>query len=135
MKTLNCCFYTSVFMGVCLATVTSVMGQNSGPSTPPISIPAQISWGLDYIKHRWGDPIRAMANEAQFHWYDRGGWLPTGVSLAVNNTGKPERVLGPGEGGTVNFHFPNYVGSKSELISMIRNAMAQFESRNARPAF
>lgn len=30
MKTLNRCFYTSVFMSACLAAVSSVMGQNSG---------------------------------------------------------------------------------------------------------
>jgi hypothetical protein len=28
--------------------------------------------------------------------YDRGGWLPPGVSLAVNRTGQPERIVGPG---------------------------------------
>lgn len=30
------------------------------------------------------------------HWaYDQGGWLPPGRSIAQNNTGQPERVLGP----------------------------------------
>jgi hypothetical protein len=27
--------------------------------------------------------------------YDSGGWLPPGASVAVNNTGSPERVVGP----------------------------------------
>jgi hypothetical protein len=27
--------------------------------------------------------------------FDRGGWLPQGVTMAVNNTGGPERILGP----------------------------------------
>jgi hypothetical protein len=27
--------------------------------------------------------------------FDRGGWLPTGATLAVNNTSSPERILGP----------------------------------------
>ncbi len=30
------------------------------------------------------------------HGYDSGGWLPPGISLAVNNTGRHERVLPPG---------------------------------------
>lgn len=29
--------------------------------------------------------------------HDSGGWLPMGVSLAVNKTGRPERVLSPAE--------------------------------------
>ena len=32
-------------------------------------------------------------------FYDNGGWLHPGATLAVNNTGKPERVLPPGQGG------------------------------------
>jgi hypothetical protein len=35
------------------------------------------------------------------HWaYDRGGWLPPGLSLAYNGTGQPEQVLPPGRSGT-----------------------------------
>jgi len=30
--------------------------------------------------------------------YDSGGWLMPGKTLAVNNTGQPERVLAPGQG-------------------------------------
>jgi hypothetical protein len=32
------------------------------------------------------------------HWaYDKGGWLMPGTTVATNRTGKPERILGPGE--------------------------------------
>ena len=31
------------------------------------------------------------------HGYDSGGWLPPGVSVAVNATGQPERVTSPGQ--------------------------------------
>lgn len=31
--------------------------------------------------------------------FDQGGWLPPGLTLAANLTGRPERILGPGEGG------------------------------------
>jgi len=30
--------------------------------------------------------------------HDTGGWLPPGLSLAINNTGQPEQVLPPGAG-------------------------------------
>lgn len=33
--------------------------------------------------------------------FDRGGWLMPGTTLATNNTGRPERVLGPGEAETL----------------------------------
>lgn len=45
----------------------------------------------------------AMANViGHGHGYDSGGWLMPGVTLAVNNTGKPERVSPPGgDGGNI----------------------------------
>lgn len=67
-----------------------------------------------------------------FQSYDRGGWLPTGYSLAYNGTGSPERV---GGGATYVFNLPNYVGSKNELLSWLRKASAEFERGNGRPAF
>jgi hypothetical protein len=66
---------------------------------------------------------------------DKGGWLPTGTTLVTNNTGRPERVLGPNEGGTTVYNFPNYVGSRQELMSWLRQANQQFSNHNGRPAF
>ena len=63
--------------------------------------------------------------------FDKGGWLMPGATLAVNNTGRPERV--GGGGGDTHFHFPNYVGSKSELMAWLQNASAEFQRRNGRP--
>jgi phage-related protein len=51
---------------------------------------------LNYIAERYGTPEAAWAHEEAYHWYDQGGWLPTGKSIAVNNTGRPEYVVGPG---------------------------------------
>jgi hypothetical protein len=65
--------------------------------------------------------------------FDSGGWLQPGATLALNNTGRPERV--GGGAGIINFNFPNYVGSKQDLISAMREAAAQFARRNNRPAF
>jgi hypothetical protein len=54
-----------------------------------------------------------------------------GVTLAANKTRRPERVLPPwGGGGDTHFHFANYVGSKQDLITAIRQAAAQFQRRN-----
>jgi len=34
-----------------------------------------------------------------YGWYDAGGWLPPGMSMAWNGTGQPERVSPPGSSG------------------------------------
>lgn len=46
--------------------------------------------GARYINARYGDPIGALAHERAFNWYDQGGLLPQGLSLAMNNTGGSE---------------------------------------------
>lgn len=58
----------------------------------------QLRWMMGYLRSRWGSPANADANEISQHWYDNGGWLHPGMTLAVNNTGQPERVLPPGRG-------------------------------------
>jgi hypothetical protein len=63
-------------------------GSHAGP---------QLSWMYGYIGQRYGNPLQAWAHEAAFNWYDQGGWLPPGLSLAMNGTGRPERVGGGGD--------------------------------------
>lgn len=72
-----------------------------GPAAnPPQSNPhAQISWGIGYIRGRYGDPINAYAHELAFNWYDNGGWLQPGLNIAMNGTGRPEWVPPPGSSG------------------------------------
>lgn len=53
---------------------------------------AQILWGLSYIAQRYGNPINAWAHEVSSGWYDRGGWLQPGWTMAYNGTGHPERI-------------------------------------------
>jgi hypothetical protein len=55
----------------------------------------QVDWGLDYIKSVYGDPTRAYGKwlSREPHWYDQGGYLPPGLTLTMNGTGKPERIL------------------------------------------
>lgn len=54
---------------------------------------AQIAWGLNYIAGRYGDPINAWRHEVAMNWYDRGGPLMPGWTMAYNGTGKPETVV------------------------------------------
>jgi hypothetical protein len=56
----------------------------------------QIIWGLNYIRGRYGSPAAAERHELAYNWYDKGGWLMPGLTLAMNKTGKPERILPPG---------------------------------------
>jgi hypothetical protein len=60
----------------------------------------QIIWGLNYIRGRYGSPAAAERHELSAGWYDKGGWLMPGLTLAVNKTGRPERVLPPGGSGS-----------------------------------
>jgi hypothetical protein len=39
-------------------------------------IPAQIRWGLNYIKGRYGSPSAAWAHEQSHNWYSHGGRVP-----------------------------------------------------------
>jgi TP901 family phage tail tape measure protein len=65
---------------------------------------AQIAWGLNYIKGRYGSPSGAEAHERAFNWYEQGGivnaatgvlakakakpWKPPHHATKIKNTGK-----------------------------------------------
>ncbi len=53
----------------------------------------QVFYGEEYIRDRYGDPAAAWGHEQRFGWYDTGGWLPPGLSLAYNGTGRHEQVI------------------------------------------
>jgi phage-related protein len=100
-------------------------GQAAGGSNPG----AQIGWMLDYIAGRYGTPTAAWAHEVQAGWYDQGGWLPQGLSLALNTTGAPERVVGPGgpSGGvTIVVNVAGNVQTERDLMSAIRTGLQRF---------
>ena len=54
---------------------------------------AQIQAGLAYIAQRYGDPLNAQAFWQANGWYDNGGLLDPGMTVAINGTGKTEKVL------------------------------------------
>jgi hypothetical protein len=49
--------------------------------------------GLSYISGRYGSPSAARAFWQSHNYYDSGGALPRGLSLAMNKTGHAETVL------------------------------------------
>ncbi|MER5671163.1 transglycosylase SLT domain-containing protein [Pseudonocardia alni] len=53
----------------------------------------QAEYGLRYIAQKYRDPIGAWAFHRRNNWYDSGGWLPPGATMALNGTGAPEAVL------------------------------------------
>jgi hypothetical protein len=59
----------------------------------PNTVSGQVIAFFNYIRQRYGNPGAAWAHELNFGWYDKGGWLPPGLSLAYNATGRPEQVL------------------------------------------
>ncbi|WP_306317201.1 MULTISPECIES: peptidoglycan DD-metalloendopeptidase family protein [unclassified Streptomyces] len=93
----------------------------------------QIRWGLGYIKGRpdYGSPARAWAKwqSRSPHWYDQGGYLPTGLSTVYNGTGRPEPVLTTGQwnamtadrssGGLGDLHVQVFVGDR-EITDIAR---------------
>ena len=64
---------------------------------------------------RYGNPTAAWQHELSAGWYDRGGFLPTGVSIAVNNTGRPEPVGVTASGGP-HYHLHIHTSAQSEPI-------------------
>ena len=64
----------------------------NGPLEPTPA--GQAAWGLNYIRGRYGDPIRAKAFWQSHNWYDSGG-LASGKGYMPKNVVQPERVLSP----------------------------------------
>jgi tape measure domain-containing protein len=56
---------------------------------------SNIAAAIRYIMGRYGANPHSLGRWRPGGGYDAGGWLPTGASIAVNNTGRPEPVLTP----------------------------------------
>jgi hypothetical protein len=90
----------------------------------------QVIWGEDYIAGRYGTPAGAWAHETAFNWYDRGGLLKPGLTLALNTSGRAEQVIpaaGPGGSGAavIHVHLENrgVIGSKAELQAWLHQGI------------
>lgn len=62
------------------------IGKTSDPSLQALA-------GMRYISSRYGSPTNAQAFWQANGWYDDGGFLPPGQTMALNGTGQPEAVL------------------------------------------
>jgi TP901 family phage tail tape measure protein len=65
------------------------------------NVRAQETWGISYISGRYGNPANAWEHEISFGWYDHGGPLKPGYTLAYNGTGHDEWVDNGRKGTTV----------------------------------
>lgn len=92
----------------------------------------QTEAGLRYVRNRYTDPVGAWNFWQGHHWYDEGGYLPPGLSLAYNGTGRPEPVLPAQQfaglvnstrGGDGSFTGNLYLDS-GELLGLVRGQIA-----------
>jgi len=90
----------------------------------------QVRWGLAYISGRYGSPAAAWAHEVAFNWYDQGGQLPPGLSLAYNGTGRPEPV-GGGTTYVINVHV-SPLASPADTGRAVVGAIQQYEKRSGK---
>jgi hypothetical protein len=103
-------------------------GKMGAAANPPQSNPhAQISWMINYIEGRYGNPINADSHERAYHWYDNGGMLPVGMSMALNTTGKPETVVA----GTDMDELISAVDNVADLLSTLINVASKSPNRTA----
>jgi TP901 family phage tail tape measure protein len=107
----------------------------------------QILWGLGYIRDRYGTPAEAWAKwQARSpHWYDSGGWLPTGLSMVMNGTGRPERIRnsrqeaalgnGTGAGVTINLTVVNkgVISNKQDAMDFLVSALDTLNRQHRLP--
>jgi SLT domain-containing protein len=80
---------------------------------------ANIAAAINYGAHNGRGFGSGPGQIGSGHGYDHGGWLPTGLSLAWNATGRPERVLGPGETGhtTININVNVPPGTNKRAVA------------------
>ena len=77
----------------------------------PNTLVGQLTAFFNYIRSRYGNPGNAWAHELAYGWYDGGGMLMPGLTMAFNGTGQPERVVPPGGGeGTIIHNVVNLDG-------------------------
>ncbi len=95
---------------------------------------AQIGWGLGYIAGRYGSPGGAWGHELAVGWYDKGGYLPPGLSLALNTTGRPEGPVGGGNTYNVTVNAPFLMGAtKAEMENALTAALERLAKQGRLP--
>jgi hypothetical protein len=88
---------TAFGLGQLLLANRQRIGAMLGFSASTTDYGQQLAMFRQYVKERYGNAEAAQRFWQAHGWYDKGGYLPPGLSLAYNGTGTPERVLGPGQ--------------------------------------
>ena len=90
---------------------------------PDYSVPTQADAGARYIKNRYGSPTSAKAFWEANNWYDNGGYLKPGTTIANNETGKPEPVFTSEQWGTLK----DNISSNADLAESVRESADEEE--------
>lgn len=96
-------------------------------------------WSAERGLHSYS-PASDHADHVHVSGYDQGGWLMPGVTLAVNNTGRPEQIIPPGgaraAGGDVHVHLHGtFLGTEPAalvraLLPELRSAIYELQRQN-----
>jgi TP901 family phage tail tape measure protein len=117
----------------------------SGWNTATVALFDQIyRWAIHQPSIRWigwrGVPGHGPYNHMHISTYDQGGWLMPGLTLARNNTGRPERVIAPHQESTLAgttivfergaFVVEGSVVSERQLIDVVHEGLKKIDRRN-----
>ena len=97
---------------------------------------ANVAAAIRYIVSRYGNITRVQQANASLPpmGYDSGGLLMPGATLAINRTGRPERVLGPKDqlGVTINLTVVNQgvIGSQRDMMNWLVASLQQAKREN-----
>lgn len=108
------------------------------------SVNSQLNAFWRYVNDRYGGVIPAENFWKAHHFYDEGGYLPPGLTMAMNATGKPEPVftsqqwdtlkaatVGGGGGDENHFHFRDTTMTQSQIDHAM--AVRDMRKRFGRP--
>jgi hypothetical protein len=101
------------FVGYPAHHVELFMGNNKWAQSPHTGDVTKISLGMS-------------ATGGYGRTFDQGGWLLPGVTTAINNTGRPERILPPGQSGGDTFIL-NFKAEDLKDISTIQDFIDMIE--------
>lgn len=105
----------------------SEYAQYGGNST---TAQGQITAMLNYISQRYGSPEGAWAHEVNYGWYDKGGWLKPGYTMAYNGTGSPEPVGAMAGGSCTHQVVISFDASKAGADKTFISALAGYMRNN-----
>jgi hypothetical protein len=83
--------------------------------------------GQEYL----GNDIR-KAVFGKLKTFDTGGWLPPGLTMAHNGTGRPERILGPGDGAGTTIHIHGDIYTRAASGAELVKELQHYEQRNGK---